>query len=797
MSDTYNAASIQVLKGLEAVRKRPGMYIGDVDDITGLHHMVWEVVDNAIDEAQAGHCHQISVSIHADQTVTVTDDGRGIPVDMHEESGRSAAEVIMTELHAGAKFDSNSYKVSGGLHGVGVSVVNFLSEWLRLEIHRDGTVWEQMYHRGVPQAPLKAIGTSRRSGTTVSFKPDPEVFSVLEFHPDLLVRHLRELAFLNSGVDIHFEDETTDRDETFHFDGGLKEFTRYLNRSKSALHDEPVYLIESNDQDEDIEVALQWHDGYNENVLAFTNTVFNRDGGTHLSGFRAALTRTINAYAQSQNLLKTMKENFSGEDVREGLTAIISVRVREPRFSSQTKDKLVSSDVRGWVESVINDHLGTYLEEHPAEARAIISKCLDAARARDAARNARELTRRKSALESSALPGKLADCSERDPELSELFIVEGDSAGGSAKQGRDRRFQAILPLRGKILNVEKARFDRMLASEEIRALIQCLGTGIGKEEFDPLKVRYHKIIIMTDADVDGSHIRTLLLTFFYRQMRELVERGNLYIAQPPLYKVSRKKKETYLRDDADLSNFLLNRVEDEYRLVIGATGRELAGRELRRALLAAEDWSQSLDNLESRGWPRDVVLAALDTEASREAGPGSPEFAEALANELRELGYEETRVELDEEHGVREVVCTVGVNGRGRDVRLSQLLGSSGHYRRARQQLSQVEAIRVGPFHLERNGERETLASLRDLVSRVYEIAKKGLYIQRYKGLGEMNPRQLWETTMNPEGRRLLEVTIEDATRADELFTILMGDAVEPRRQFIETYALEARNLDI
>ena len=797
MSDTYNAESIKVLKGRDAVRKRPGMYIGDVDDIGGLNHMVWEVVDNAIDEAQAGHCKEISVTVHADQTVTVTDDGRGIPVDTHKESGRSAAEVIMTELHAGGKFDSNSYKVSGGLHGVGVSVVNFLSEWLRLEIHREGRVWEQMYHQGVPQEPLKAVGTTRRTGTIVTFKPDPEIFSVLEYHPDLLVRHLRELSFLNSGIEIRFADETSDREEFFHFEGGLKEFARYLNRSKAPLHEEPVYLIDGNEEGEEVEVALQWHDGYNENVLAFTNTVFNRDGGTHLSGFRAALTRTINAYAQSQNLLKNMKENFSGEDVREGLTAIIAVRIREPRFSSQTKDKLVSSDIKGWVESVINDRLSTYFEEHPAEARVIVSKCLDAARARDAARKARELTRRKSALESSALPGKLADCSERDPELSEIFIVEGDSAGGSAKQGRNRRFQAILPLRGKILNVEKARFDRMLASEEIRALIQCLGTGIGKDEFDPLKVRYHKIIIMTDADVDGSHIRTLLLTFFYRQMRELVERGHLYIAQPPLYKVSRKKKETYLRDDADLSNFLLDRVEDEYRLVIGATGRKLEGRELRRALLAAEDWSQSLDHLEHRGWPQDVVLAALDTEAAWQETPDGPEFAEALATELRELGYDDTRVELDEEHGVREVVCRVGVNGRGREVRLGQLLGSSGHFRRARQQLTLVEAIRVGPFHLERNGERETLASLRELVSRVYEIAKKGLNISRYKGLGEMNPRQLWETTMNPEGRRLLQVNIEDATHADELFTILMGDAVEPRRQFIETYALEARNLDI
>jgi DNA gyrase subunit B len=797
MSENYTAENIKVLKGREAVRKRPGMYIGDVDDVAGLHHMVWEVVDNSIDEAQAGHCSQITVTVHADQTVTVTDDGRGIPVDTHKESGRSAAEVIMTELHAGGKFDSNSYKVSGGLHGVGVSVVNFLSEWLRLEIHRDGKVWEQMFHRGVAAEALKEVGTTRRTGTIISFKPDGEIFSILEFHPDLLIRHLRELAFLNSGVNIAFSDESSDREEEFHFEGGLREFTRYLNRSKSPLHEDPVYLIDTNEIGETVEVALQWHDGYNENVLAFTNTVFNRDGGTHLSGFRGALTRTINAYAHSQNLLKGLQENFSGEDVREGLTAIIAVRVQEPRFSSQTKDKLVSSDVKSWVESMINERLATFFEEHPAVAKGIVSKCLDAARARDAARKARELTRRKSALETSALPGKLADCSERDPELSEIFIVEGDSAGGSAKQGRNRLFQAILPLRGKILNVEKARFDRMLGSEEIRALIQCLGTGIGKDEFDPLKVRYHKIIIMTDADVDGSHIRTLLLTFFYRQMEELIDRGHLFIAQPPLYKVSRKKKEIYLGDDEDLSRFLLDRVEDEYRLVIGTTGRELAGRELRHAILAAQDWNQCLENLDRRGWPQDLVLAALDTEAHWEGGPGGDGFAEALASELRELGYEETRVELDEEHGVPEVICRVGVNGRGREVRLGQLLGASGHFRRARNQVAQVEALRVGPFHLDRKGDRETLASLRELVSRVYEFAKKGLNIQRYKGLGEMNPRQLWETTMDPATRRLLQVTVEDAARADELFTILMGDAVEPRRNFIEANALEARNLDI
>ncbi len=797
MSNEYTAESIKVLKGRDAVRKRPGMYIGDVDDVSGLHHMVWEVVDNAIDEAQAGFCSNISVTVHADQTVTVSDDGRGIPVDTHRETGRSAAEVIMTELHAGGKFDNNSYKVSGGLHGVGVSVVNFLAEWLRLEIHRDGKVWEQTYRQGVPETPLAAVGTTRRAGTIVSFKPDPEIFTVREFHPDLLVRHLRELAFLNSGVFIEFTDENSNREETFHFEGGLQEFVQYLNRSKGTLHDEPIFLSESNEDGEQVEVALQWHDGYNENVLAFTNTVYNRDGGTHLSGFKAALTRTLNVYAHAQNLLKNGRETFSGEDVREGLTAVVAVRIREPRFSSQTKDKLVSSHVKGWVESVINERLSTFLEEHPAEAKMIVSKCLDAARARDAARKARELTRRKSALETSALPGKLADCSERDPQLAELFIVEGDSAGGSAKQGRDRRFQAILPLRGKILNVEKARFDRMLSSEEIRALIQCLGTGIGKDEFDPLKVRYHKIIIMTDADVDGSHIRTLLLTFFYRQMQELVERGHLFIAQPPLYKVGHRKKEMYLRDDADLSNFLLDRVEDEFRLVLGASGQELAGPALRQAILAAEDWSASLENLERRGWPQDLVLAALDTESRWQDRSGSAEFAAALAAELVDLGYEDTRVEFDEEHGVREVVCRVGLNGRGRDVRLGQLLSGSGHFRRARHRLSEVAALRVGPFHLERNGDRETLASLRELVSRVYEIAKKGLNIQRYKGLGEMNPHQLWSTTMNPEGRRLLQVTVEDAARADELFTILMGDAVEPRRQFIETNALEARNLDI
>jgi DNA gyrase subunit B len=795
MSDTYTAANIKLLKGQEAVRKRPGMYIGDVDDISGLHHMVWEVVDNAVDEAQAGFCSQISVTVHADNTVTVADNGRGIPVDTHEATGRSAAEVIMTELHAGGKFDSNSYKVSGGLHGVGVSVVNFLSEWLRLEIHRDGRVWEQTYLRGVPQGELHIVGKTNKTGTIVTFKPDHQIFTIREFHPDLLVRHLRELSFLNSGTEISFYDEASEREEVFSFEGGLGEFVTYLNRSKEVLHPDPIFLCDATEDAEQVEVALQWHDGYSENVLAFTNTVFNRDGGTHLSGFRAALTRTINAYAQAENLLKGLKENLSGEDVREGLTAIITVKIREPRFSSQTKDKLVSSDIKGWVESVINEKLATWFEENPPVARRIVGKCLDAARAREAARKARELTRRKSALEASTLPGKLADCSEVDPVHAEIFIVEGDSAGGSAKQGRDRRFQAILPLRGKILNVEKARFDRMLSSEEIRALIQCLGTGIGTEEFDPAKVRYHKIIIMTDADVDGSHIRTLLLTFFYRQMQELIDRGHVYIAQPPLYKVTRKKTEVYLKDDAELSRYLLDRVEDEFRVVVGASGQELSGPALRQAILHAEDWLKTLDQLQRRGWPAEIVTTVLDLGGTLDSGTEA--YASAVVEELRTLGYERVRIELDEEHGAREVVCRVGVNGRGWEVRIGRLLVKSGHFRRAKALQETIAPLRFGPYHLERNGERATVDSLRKLVAHLYEVAKKGLSIQRYKGLGEMNPQQLWETTMDPATRRLLQVTIEDAARADELFTILMGDAVEPRRQFIETNALEARNLDI
>ncbi|NOZ95593.1 MAG: DNA topoisomerase (ATP-hydrolyzing) subunit B [Acidobacteria bacterium] len=792
----YTADNIKVLKGLEAVRKRPGMYIGDVDDIAGLHHMVWEVVDNSVDEAQAGHCDRITVVIHPDQSVTVTDNGRGIPVDTHKETGRSAAEVIMTELHAGGKFDSNSYKVSGGLHGVGVSVVNFLSEWLRLEIRRDGKVWQQLYRQGRPEGELQAVGKTRKTGTSVTFKPDPEIFSVLDFHGDLLVKHLRELAFLNSGLTIEFYDETTDRRESFCFKGGVAEFVRYLNRSKNTLHKKPIYLIDERNNGEQVEVALQWHDGYSEQVLAFTNTVYNRDGGTHVTGFRSALTRTVNTYARKNNLIKGVA-SLSGEDVREGLTAVIAVKTQDPRFSSQTKDKLVTNEIAGWVESVVNDKLSLFFEEHPADAKRIIAKCADAARARDAARKARDLTRRKSALENSSLPGKLADCSERDPAHSELFLVEGDSAGGSAKQGRDRRFQAILPLRGKILNVEKARFDKMLSSEEIRTIIQCLGTGIGKDEFDVSKARYHKIIIMTDADVDGSHIRTLLLTFFYRQMQELVERGHLFIAQPPLYKVTRKKKETYLKDETELSGFLLDRVEDEFTLVIGASGKKLSGPKLRGAVMSAQAWLETLERLERRGWPGDVVRAALDQGLTDASQLKSRQVADGVAAELRELAFDDVAVELDEEHERWEVSCRAGQNGRTWQVRVGGELLGSWHYRRLVQMLPQIAPLRVGPYHLDRNGDRETLATLSELVARIYDVAKKGLNIQRYKGLGEMNPHQLWETTMNPESRRLLQVTVEDGAAADELFTILMGDAVEPRRNFIQKNALEAQNLDI
>ena len=793
----YTAESIKVLKGPEAVRKRPGMYIGDTDDLSGLHHMVWEVVDNAVDEVQAGFATRIVVRVHADNSVTVEDDGRGIPVDIHKETGRHAAEVIMCELHAGGKFDSNSYKVSGGLHGVGVSVVNFLSEWLRLEIRRDGGVWEQEYARGVPQDKLHRIGSSNKTGTIVTFKPDAEIFSILEFHHDLLVQRLRELAFLNPGLQIRLYDERDGQEHEFVYKGGIGAFVEYLNRAKTTLHSKPISVSESNDEGEQVALAMQWHDGYNENVLAFTNTVFNADGGAHLSGFRAALTRTINAYASASGLLKSESDSLSGDDVREGLTAVISVKVRDPKFSSQTKDKLVSSHVKGRVESVVNTRLGEYFEENPTVARRIVSKCIEASRAREAARRARELTRRKGALESSSLPGKLADCQEKDPAGAELFLVEGDSAGGSAKQGRDRRFQAILPLRGKILNVEKARFDKMLANQEIRTIIQCLGTGIGADDFDVAKLRYHKIIIMTDADVDGAHIRTLLLTFFFRHFRTVIERGHLYVAQPPLYKVAHRKDERYLKDEAGLSEFLLDQLADDAMLTLAASGLTLKGKALRDAVRRLERAVEHLARLDQRGWPKDFVQLLLRQGISRRASLEDEKRVAALVTELRAEGYDDAVAERDEERGMSLVRATHNRNGRRRVVELGFDLVRSYEYGQLVELRQHLAGFDQPPFHLTVGSAQETCDSIEALVGRVYDLARHGITIQRYKGLGEMNADQLWATTMNPETRRLLQVRVEDAAEADELFTILMGDAVEPRREFIERNALDVVNLDV
>ena len=793
----YTAESIQVLKNRDAVRKRPGMYIGDTGDLSGLHHMVWEVVDNAVDEAQVGFATKISVRVHADNSVSVEDNGRGIPVDIHKETGRNAAELIMCELHAGGKFDNNAYKVSGGLHGVGVSVVNFLSEWLRLEIRRDGGVWEQEYRTGVPVAPVARVGKSAKTGTTVTFKPDAEIFSILEFHHDLLVQRLRELAFLNPGLCIRITDERNGEEQEFQFSGGISAFVEYLNRAKNTLHNKPIKLIEENEQGEQIAIALQWHDGYNENVLAFTNTVFNADGGTHLSGFRSALTRTINNYSQANALLKNLPEGLTGEDVREGLTAVLSVKVRDPKFSSQTKDKLVSSQVKGWVESVVSTRLGEFFEENPTIARRIVGKCVEAARAREAARRARELTRRKGALDASSLPGKLADCQEKDPAGAELFMVEGDSAGGSAKQGRDRRFQAILPLRGKILNVEKARFDKMLSNQEIRTIIQCLGTGIGTEDFDVAKVRYHKVIIMTDADVDGAHIRTLLLTFFFRHFRQLIERGYLYIAQPPLYKVAHKKEERYLKDDAELSAFLLDRLSDGATLTLAGSGRTLKGKELKEAIRRLESTIAHLERLEQRGWPKDLVTLLLRQSVAGREYLNDGARMQQLAEELSAEGFDDAAVAEDEEHGGLLVRVSYNRNGRRRHVELGFDLVRTYEYTQLLELHRHLKDFDHPPFHLELEGERETFDSVDDLVSRVYESARHGLSIQRYKGLGEMNPTQLWGTTMNPETRRLLQVRVEDAAEADELFTVLMGEMVERRRDFIERNALEVVNLDV
>ncbi|MDX1999884.1 MAG: DNA topoisomerase (ATP-hydrolyzing) subunit B [Thermoanaerobaculia bacterium] len=802
-SPSYTADNIQVLKGLEAVRKRPGMYIGDTDDASGLHHMVFEVVDNSIDEAQAGHCSRIDVTISTDDSVTVEDDGRGIPVDLHKEEGRSAAEVIMTELHSGGKFDKNSYKVSGGLHGVGVSVVNALSKTLELEIRRDGHVWFQTYHQGVPEGPIQPIGKSDKTGTKVRFWPDPEIFAITEFQFENLAQRLREQSFLNKGVHIRLTDERVDKTVDFQFSGGISSFVEYLSRNKTSLHPQPVYLEETRDDGtgpETIEVALQWNDGYQEAIFCFTNTISNRDGGTHLQGFKAALTRTINAYATATGLSKALKENLTGEDVREGLTAVVSVRIKDPKFSSQTKDKLVSSDVKGWIEQVVNDRLAQFLEENPKEARRIVDKCVEAAHAREAARKARDLTRRKGALDASNLPGKLADCQERNPAGAELFLVEGDSAGGSAKQGRDRRFQAVLPLKGKILNVEKARFDKMLSSDEIRTMIIALGTGIGREDFDVARLRYHKLIIMCDADVDGSHIRTLILTFFFRQMSEIIRRGHLYIAQPPLYKVSHGKSETYLKDDREYHAYLVERIKDSWELEMagnGDGGTRLSGARLTHFLEKVELFTKNLERLVSRGYPAAALKLALLHGVKDKNSLTEPERIASVAGALEEAGFKDVAVAQDEEHSTHTVRFYARRDGVEREVRLDWALLTSAEYRALATNAAGLEAIAATGFTLVKGEQVLRQDTLEAALETLYEGAKKGLSIQRYKGLGEMNPEQLWQTTMDPTKRRLLRVQIEDEVEADGIFTVLMGDEVEPRREFIQANALEVKNLDV
>jgi len=852
----YGADAIKVLKGLEAVRKRPGMYIGDPNDGTGLHQLVYEAVDNAIDEALAGHCDRVAVTLHLDGACSVEDNGRGIPVGMHAE-GRSAAEVIMTVLHAGGKFDANSYKVSGGLHGVGISCVNALSKRLDMEIHREGGRHEMSFEFGEPIAPLARVGKTKRTGTRIRFLPDQTIFTENnEFSFDILSQRLRELSFLNRGVEIVIVDERGEgKRHVFKYEGGIASFVEHLNRNKSPLHPEPMYFVEERDEIE-VEVALQWNDSYQETIYCFTNNIRNRDGGTHLSGFRDALTRTVNSFAGENNLLKGMKSTLSGDDVREGLTAVVSVKVPDPKFSSQTKDKLVSSEVKPVVQSTVADKLGDWLLENPGPAKGVIQKAIGAARARDAARRARELVRRKGALDSAALPGKLADCQEKDPEKSEIYLVEGDSAGGSAKQGRDRATQAILPLRGKILNVEKARLDKMLSSAEITTLITALGTGIGVDNFDVSKLRYHKVIIMTDADVDGSHIRTLLLTFFYRQMAEVIDRGHLYIAQPPLFRAKKGKSVRYLKNEAALKRHLIDGATRGVELVIPGLDERLEGDHLRNLLVKLSTFFGEVERIQRRGdarlfeglmidraldpevfYDRDAVVAlqaqleafiarvypddlkvrfdieqepekghsALDALLARaEADAAEEADAEAGDDGATEAAADAAELDEDDEDDDEpprprwRLIARSRIGGGERRTVVDHETASSPISAATRAMFDQLAPLdRPGPFNVVRNGESSEIGTLKGLLETLLAAGRKGIDIQRYKGLGEMNPEQLWETTMDPTNRTLLQVRVDDSVEADEIFTVLMGDNVEPRRAFIERNALEVKNLDV